>query len=240
MIAVIPISGGMDSTVILHHIVKELQAETVYCVTFNYGQRHAKQEIHCVLDQIKSLEKNKTNVIYKPIILSFFSDISTTSSLTNHDIDVAKAKDVLGDPQTVNYVPNRNMILLSIAMAYAESIGASTVFHGAAQVDSAAGFWDGSTEFIDAINKIASLNRRNQIEIKAPLIDKSKGQIINWGYTLGVDFSKTHTCYEGNIIGCGECTACSARIQGFIDAGIEDPKSYKIELDWDSLLTETD
>jgi len=124
-------------------------------------------------------------------------------------------------------------MLLSMCTAYAETVGASTVFHGAALVDSQAGFWDGSKEFLHAINNVNKLNRRNVVEIVAPLILKSKADIVKCGVDLGVDFSKTWTCYEGQERACGECTACSSRVKGFIDAGYIDPVKYAIDIPWE-------
>lgn len=223
---VVPVSGGLDSTIILHWAAKE--GKEVHAVSFNYGQRHFDREMECAI--ANCLVKSKT---HKKLNLDFFKDIVTTSALTNDDIDVAKTKDVLGDPQTVNYVPNRNMMMLSICTAYAESIGASTVYHGAALVDSQAGFWDGSVEFLSAINAVNSLNRRDRVEIVAPLITKSKKDIIDLGVDVGVDFRETWTCYEGKEKACGECTACSSRIKGFIDAGYIDPILYNKEIPWE-------
>jgi 7-cyano-7-deazaguanine synthase len=211
--------------VILHWAASEQQE--IHAVSFNYGQRHFDKEMSCASLSCKELAKS-----HKQIDLGFFKDIVDTSSLINHDIDVAKARDVVGDPQTVNYVPNRNMMMLSICTAYAESIGATQVYHGAALVDSQAGFWDGSAEFLRAINNVNSLNRRERVEILAPLITKSKKSIIEKGLEVGVDFSKTWTCYEGKQRACGECTACSSRIQGFIDAGFRDPISYERDIPW--------
>jgi len=145
---------------------------------------------------------------------------------------VAKTKDILGDPQTVNYVPNRNMMMLSICTAYAESLGAEIVFHGSALVDSQAGYWDGSKEFINAINDVNALNRRDRVTIEAPLIYKSKKEIVELGVELGVDFTTTWTCYEGKEEACGECPACSSRIKGFLDAGYIDPVPYSIDIPW--------
>lgn len=223
---VVPVSGGIDSTVILNWVASE--HHEIHAVSFNYGQRHLKKEMMCA-------EKNCNTVnvkSHKIINLDFFKDIVTTSSLTNMDIDVAKTRDVLGDPQTVNYVPNRNMMLLSICTAYAESLGADTVYHGAALIDSQAGFWDGSVEFLRAINDVNKLNRRDRIEIVAPLITKSKKDIIELGINLKVDFSDTWTCYEGEHQACGQCTACSSRIKGFMDAGVVDPIEYKVNIPW--------
>lgn len=223
---VIPVSGGLDSTVILHWVAQE--RKEIHAVSFNYGQRHFDREMECAI--ANCYFKSET---HKRINLDFFKDIVTTSSLVNKDIDVAKTKDVLGDPQTVNYVPNRNMMMLSICTAYAESIGATQVYHGSALVDSQAGFWDGSREFLDAINNVNNLNRRNRVEIIAPLITKSKSDIIKLGVSCGVDFENTWTCYEGESAACGQCTACSSRIKGFIDAGIIDPVQYKVDIPWE-------
>lgn len=222
---VIPVSGGIDSTVLLHWAVKE--GKEVHAVSFNYGQRHFEREMDCA--RSNCYFKSET---HKLLDLKFFKDIATTSSLTNNNIAVAKARDVIGDPQTVNYVPNRNMMMLSICTAYAESIGASQVYHGAALVDSQAGFWDGSKEFLRAINDVNKLNRRNRVEIIAPLILKSKHEIIKMGVESGVDFKDTWTCYEGGEKACGECTACSSRIKGFIDAKLVDPIAYSKMIHW--------
>ena len=226
--AVVPISGGMDSTVLLH--LAASRYDKVITVNYDYGQKHRDKEINCASFQIESLDVPVDSLHIK---LPFFKDICQVSSLLNNKIAVAKAKDVMGDPQTVNYVPYRNLMLLSISLAIAENYKASTVFHGAAQADSVAGFWDGSEEFLEQINKVSALNRRNRIVVQAPLIDKSKEEIIKLGIKLGVNFSQTWTCYEGEEQACGECTACSLRIKGFIDAGYIDPISYKISIPWE-------
>ena len=229
---IVPTSGGIDSTVLLHHAAKSGDFDEVHAISFNYGQRHDK-ELDCACETAFKLKVN-----YRVIALDFFKYI-TTSSLTNPDIDVAKTRDVLGDAQTVNYVPFRNQMMLSICCAYAESVGANTVYHGAAQVDTQAGYWDGSNEFMAAINSLTSLNRKHRIKIEAPLIELSKREIIEWGLELDVPFSHTWTCYEGKEKACGECTACSSRLQGFIDAGVEDPIEYSREIPWSNLIIKT-
>jgi 7-cyano-7-deazaguanine synthase len=228
---IVPLSGGLDSTVIYHAAIS--QGLDVHAVGYDYGQKHASKELSCARELVRTTTGDELKVIE----LSFFKDIVTTSALTNNSIAVAKARDVVGDPQTVNYVPNRNMMMLSICTAYAESIEATKVFHGAALVDSQAGFWDGSKEFLSAINAVNQLNRRTRIEIIAPLILKSKADIISMGVNLQVDFSKTWTCYEGAELACGECTACSSRIKGFVDAGQADPIAYNIDIPWEKLIT---
>ena len=224
---VVPISGGMDSTVLLHLAASKY--DRIIAVNYDYGQKHRDRELNCASFQIESID---IPVDSQHIKLPFFKDICQVSSLLNNKVAVAKAKDVMGDPQTVNYVPYRNLMLLSISLAIAENYGASTVLHGAAQADSVAGFWDGSEEFLEQINNVSALNRRNKIAVEAPLIDKSKEEIIRLGIKLNVDFSQTWTCYEGEEQACGECTACSLRIKGFIDSGYIDPISYKITIPW--------
>ena len=228
--AVVPISGGLDSSVILS--LAASVHEEVYALTYNYGQKHNKEILYAGLqiDEYENIEEHKI------IDISFFKDIAPTSSLTNDNIKVAHARDVLGDAQTVNYVPFRNQMLLSICSAIAESLEANTVFHGAAQVDTQAGYWDGSNEFLEAINSLTSLNRKHRIKIEAPLIELSKKEIIQWGVELDVSFRNTWTCYKGEDKACGECTACSSRLQGFIDAGYRDPLDYSKEIPWDKLL----
>lgn len=224
---VIPVSGGVDSSTILYHVKKNRpEFDEIHTLTFDYGQRH-KREINSAIDVVLGVVKS-----HKVVNVDFIKQLFTTSSLTNDDIDVAKTADVLGDPQTVNYVPNRNMIMLSICTGYAESIGADTVFHGAAQVDSEAGYWDGTQEFLLNMNEINSLNRRDRVQIEAPLIEMSKKQIIQMGLDAELDFTKTWTCYEGEEAACGRCTACSSRIKGFIDNGVIDPVDYQIDIPW--------
>ena len=161
------------------------------------------------------------------------SNFTKNQSITNNNIPVAHAKDVLGDAQTVNYVPFRNMMMLSIACSYAAAVGAEIVYHGSALVDSQAGYWDGSAEFLEQINHLTALNRKNRIKIEAPLINLSKKEIISRGLDNGVRFEDTWTCYEGKELACGYCTACSSRIQGFLDNKMKDPIEYeRTDIPW--------
>ena len=231
MKCVVPISGGIDSTVLLYHAVKSGEySGGVYAISFDYGQRH-KRELEYAKRTVQHL-----NVPHKVIDLNFFRQVVDSSSLTNSNIKVAKTRDVLGDAQTVNYVPFRNQMLLSICCAVAESVKADTVFHGAAQIDTQSGYWDGSKEFLSSINELTALIRKHRVKVEAPLIELSKKEIIEWGNDIGVDFSNTWTCYEGEDKACGECTACSSRLKGFIDAGIVDPLEYNKDIPWKKLL----
>jgi len=225
--AVVPISGGLDSSVILSIVARA--ASEIYAITFDYGQKHRK-EIQFAGFQLINYD---TIEQHKILDIQFFKKIANTSSLTNNKIKVAHTKDVLGDAQPVNYVPFRNMMMLSIACSYAESVGAETVYHGSALVDSQAGYWDGSAEFLEQINHLTALNRKNRIKIEAPLINLSKKEIIRLGLDNGVRFEETWTCYEGKDKACGYCTACSSRIQGFLDNKLKDPIEYeRTDIPW--------
>jgi 7-cyano-7-deazaguanine synthase len=217
-------SGGADSTVILHHCMK--QYDEVYALTFNYNQRH-KAEIDRAIEYTKC-----KNITHKIVDLSFYSTLANSSALTNLSIDVPKMKDVIGDPQNAAYCPNRNMVMLSIAAAYAESVEANDIYYGAAAVDNLSGYFDCTEIFLETLNNALALNRRNIIKIHAPLITMSKKEIIHYGIELGVDFSKTLTCYNGTDIACGECPSCSARIKGFFDSGYIDPVPYNRTINW--------
>jgi len=117
---------------------------------------------------------------------------------------------------------------LSIACSYAESVGTSVVWYGAAQADSLAGYWDGSIEFLNSINNVINLNRKSKISIEAPLIDKSKSDIIKEGVLLKVNFANTWTCYSNRVDGLADANtpSSSLRLRGFIEAGYKDPIQY--------------
>jgi 7-cyano-7-deazaguanine synthase len=229
-------SGGMDSTVVLHHALEKY--DLVHAVSFDYDQRH-RRELDVANDYVlySKIHSKPNKIRHHSISLCSVGRILTNSSLTNKDLLVPKMKDVIGDPQTSTYVPNRNMMFLSIAASMAEGLGCDTVFYGAAKADDTSGYWDCTQEFRSLLNQILSLNRRNLIQIEAPLIDKNKKQIIEYGLELGVDFSKTHTCYNSYDVyedekACGECPSCSARIAGWIQAGRIDPVPYEKYIDW--------
>lgn len=248
---VIPISGGIDSTTLIYKAVNN--GYEVYPIFFKYGQKH-------YIEYTKAWQTcNDLNLSIWSLDLSFFKEIASTSSLTNDSIQVAKTKDVLGDAQTVNYVPFRNQLFVTIACARAEVVNADEVWHGAALVDSQAGYWDGSKEFLTKINELIGLNRKSQIKVEAPLIELDKKEIIQLGIDNNVNFKNTWTCYDpqerqmtdeefekmypGYIRtsaeqryvqyrACGECPACSSRIKGFIDLEYIDPVEYARDIPW--------
>jgi len=222
---VLSISGGMDSVVLLHMAVDK-GFEEIHLISFDYGQRH-KRELKCIDKQVQSISKDVIVTQYVANV-GFIKQLAPTSSLTNEDINNPNISEMAGDAQPVSYVPFRNQLFNSIACAYAEAKGADTVWYGAAQVDSLAGYWDGSQEFVDSINSLISLNREHRIKIEAPLLVMSKADIVNEGIRLGVDFGNTWTCYSNRPDGLADATtpSSSMRINGFIEAGYQDPIQY--------------
>lgn len=232
---VIIFSGGLDSTVLLYDVVSKLKdGEILYCLNYHYGQKHA---IECQAAQniIDGFKKSPKKVVNYNISLKHVFEYLSKSALLNGEYDVPKARDVLGDPQPLSYVPNRNMIMLSVAAGFAESTESDEVYYGAQQADTLSGYWDASSEFLTAVNNLLNLNRKKPIKIKAPLISLNKEQIIKLGKELNVPFEQTWTCYDPQPtqLSCGECVACANRIQGFINAGIKDPMLYKININWE-------
>lgn len=221
---IVPISGGMDSTVLLHWACT--QFEEVHALSFDYAQRHRRELMYAQDQALICAARYKSRVTHKTIDISFIRDIAPTSSLTNDDIATPDVRTIRGEAQPKSYVPNRNMMMLSIATAYAEAQGAHTVWHGAAQADSLAGYFDGDTTFVDAMNAVNALNREHRVVIEAPLINMSKADIVGKGVELGVDFAKTYTCYAGGELADANSASSSLRLAGFIAAGYRDPIKY--------------
>lgn len=223
---VITLSGGMDSVVLLHKAAEI--ADEVYTITFDYNQRH-NRELDNILDQLLHVRSLYDNVKFYNTKLDtkFIKDIAPTSSLTNDDIDTPNVKDVMGEAQPKSYVPFRNLMFLSMICSHAEAVGADEVWYGAAQADSLAGYWDGSEEFVEQINRVTALNRENRITVKAPLIEMSKKEIIEEGVRLNADFSLTYTCYSGEYPCDAESASSALRLKGFVEAGYKDPLQYK-------------
>jgi len=228
---VLSFSGGMDSSVLLA-MAADKGYRDIHLLSFDYGQRH-KRELKCIKLQTNSIKKRykkgkPVNITTKTLNVSYIKSIATKSSLTNTDIDNPKIKEMAGDAQPVSYVPFRNTMFLSIACAYAESNDCDTVWYGAAQADSLAGYWDSSIEYINNINNLISLNRKTKIKVEAPLIDMSKKDIVLEGVRLGVPFGQTWTCYSNREDGLAdaETPSSSLRLRGFIEAGYRDPIQY--------------
>ena len=221
------LSGGMDSVVLLH-MAADRGYNEIHTISFDYGQRH-KKELKCIEQQFEDIRSRYDIKLFNTIIdARFLSKVSPTSSLTNTDIDNPDISKMAGDAQPVSYVPFRNQMFNTIACAYAESNDIPVVWYGAAEVDSLAGYWDGSNEFLDAFNNLTALNREHRITLEAPLLTMSKAAIVKEGVKLDVNFGKTWTCYSSRDDGLADAStpSSSMRVQGFIDAKYQDPIKY--------------
>ena len=224
--AVLLLSGGIDSTTTL--AIARAEGYHVYAMSFRYGQRH-KVELACAQNIAKAMEVKQHTVV--DIDLRTFGASALTA-----DIDVPKhrtdAEMEKGIP--ITYVPARNTIFLSYALAWAEVLAAHTIFIGVNAIDYS-GYPDCRPEYIRAYQTMANLATRAGVEgqteltLRTPLIDKTKAEIIQIGAELGVDYSLTLSCYDADEHGnaCGSCDSCLLRKRGFAEAGIPDPTRYQ-------------
>jgi 7-cyano-7-deazaguanine synthase len=224
--AVLLLSGGLDSTTLLAHAIHE--GFDVHAMTFRYGQRHATE--------IESARRIATRYgIQHHVIADIDLRVFGGSALTS-DIAVPKDRDVSSSSDygiPITYVPARNTIFLSFALAWSEVLEATEIFIGVNALDYS-GYPDCRPEFIAAYERMANLATRggvegtNAIHIRTPLIDLTKAQIIRRGIELGVDYALTQSCYDPDSTGaaCGHCDACQLRLKGFAEAGVKDPARY--------------
>jgi len=223
---VILLSGGIDSATTL--AIARSQGFNCYALTFRYGQRHHR-EIEAAKKIAQSLTVAEHRII--DIDLAAFG----SSALTDPNIKVPKDRKELGASDQIppTYVPARNTIFLSYALAWAEVLGAFDIFIGVNTTDYS-GYPDCRAEFIAAFEKTANLataaavQGRGQYSINTPIIEMTKGEIILTGTKLGVDYSLTHSCYDPDEQGgsCGRCDSCRLRLKGFAEAGLKDPIEY--------------
>lgn len=216
------VSGGMDSVTLLHHLVKIEQREPAV-ITFIYGQKHSK-EITFAQTQAQLLGCDQHLVLD----LAMMQPLFASSALVNGGGAIPDVLDVLGDPQPVTYVPNRNMIFLALAAAYAETNGVGEVFYGAQRHD-IYGYWDTTAQFLERLNAVYQLNRKTPLIIEAPFVTYSKTDILRHGLELGVDYGQTWSCYEGQDLACGRCPTCAERLKAFEEVGMADPLPYAPE-----------
>jgi 7-cyano-7-deazaguanine synthase len=223
--AVVLLSGGLDSTTAL--AVAQAEGFHPYAITFRYGQRH--------LVEIEAARRVAARAgVAEHIIVDFDLRLIGGSALTS-DLAVPKGRalEAMGQGIPVTYVPARNTIFLSFALAWAEVLGASDIFLGVNALDYS-GYPDCRPEYIEAYERMANLATRAGVEghqrltIHTPLIQLTKAQIIQHGLALGVDYGLTLTCYDPTPDGtaCGQCDACLLRLKGFAEAGVTDPAAY--------------
>jgi len=220
--AVILLSGGLDSATTLAIAVEN--GFEPYAISFDYGQRHSRE-----LNQARSLAAHYHVRAHKIIPLSFGSMLR--SALTHPDIALptSRSADEMRDIP-VSYVPARNTIMLSIALAYAEVMEADAIFIGVNALDYS-GYPDCRPEYIEAFQTMANLATKRGVEghpitIETPLLHLTKAQIISRGKELGVPYELTWSCYQGGEKACGTCDSCILRLKGFSEAGCEDPIEY--------------
>lgn len=223
--AVLLLSGGLDSTTLLAHAVRE--GFEAHCLSFRYGQRHTA-ELAAAAEAARTYGAAAHRVA--EIDLRAFGG----SALTDDAIAVPKGRDAhdMATGIPVTYVPARNTIFLAFALGWAEVLGARDLFIGVNALDYS-GYPDCRPEFIRAFETLANLATRAGVEgdrftVHTPLIAMTKAQIIRHGLSLGVDYGVTTSCYDADATGaaCGQCDACVLRARGFAEAGVPDPTRY--------------
>ncbi len=223
--AIVLLSGGLDSTTTLA-IAKSLGYD-LFAISFNYGQRH-KIELERVKEVTREIKTKEHRIIN--IDLRQFGGSALTDDI---DVPTHRGDEKISTSIPITYVPARNTIFLSYALAYAEVIKCNNIFIGVTSVDYS-GYPDCRPEFITAFEIMANLATKagvegmDRIKIQTPLIHMTKAEIIKEGLSLGVDYGLTHSCYDPNEVGlaCGNCDSCLLRLKGFKKLGVVDPLKY--------------
>ncbi len=224
--AVCLLSGGLDSSTCLAFARKE--GYECYAITFDYGQRHRVE-----IDAAKRVAENLGTAGYLVVTIDLRA-IGGSALTADTSVPKGRSVETMGQGIPVTYVPARNTIFLSFALAWAEVLGASDIFIGVNAIDYS-GYPDCRPEYIEAYERMANLATKAGVEghsklrIHTPLLRLSKAEIVRLGVSLGVDFGLTHSCYDPDEKGraCGECDSCQLRRKGFQEAGIEDPLDYR-------------
>jgi 7-cyano-7-deazaguanine synthase len=209
-------SGGMDSFTVLHKAVQA--GHDVYALSFNYGQRHVK-ELDCAAQVCREL-----GIKHKIVDISAINQLLAGSSLTD-DIDIPEGH-YAADNMKSTVVPNRNMILLSLAVGYAVSLGASQVYYGAHSGDHFI-YPDCRPEFVQKMHDVCQIANYEPVDIVSPYLSQTKIEILADGLAMGLDYSQTWTCYNGRDKACGKCGSCQERLEAFALNNAEDPLPYE-------------
>lgn len=214
--AVVIYSGGMDSFTILHKALQD--GFELFPLTFDYGQKHSKEIGYArkVCDEL--------GLPHRIIDITAINQLLQSSSLTS-DKDIPEGH-YAADNMKSTVVPNRNMILLSLAIGYAVDIGASRVFYGAHSGDHAI-YPDCRPEFVHAMNAVSKIANYDPVEIVTPYLNGDKISILRDGLGMGLDYSKTWTCYNGRERACGKCGSCVERLEAFSLNNAQDPLQYE-------------
>ncbi|MBC3766806.1 7-cyano-7-deazaguanine synthase QueC [Neptunicella marina] len=214
--AVVIYSGGMDSFTVLNKVLQ--QGLEVHALSFNYGQKHSKELAYA------ATVCDKLGISHKVVDISAVNFLLAGSALTS---DVPMPEGHYEDQnmaQTV--VPNRNMILLSLAVGYAVSIDANQVYYGAHGGDHAI-YPDCRPEFVQKMNDVCAIANYEAVEIVTPYLHNTKIEILTDGLNMGLDYTDTWTCYNGREKACGKCGACQERLEAFAENGVTDPCLYE-------------
>ena len=223
--AIVLLSGGLDSTTTL--AIAKSSGYDLFAISFNYGQRH-KIELELAKTVAREIKAKEHRIIN--IDLRQFGGSALTDDI---DVPTHRGDEKISTSIPITYVPARNTIFLSYALAYAEVIQCNNIFIGVTSVDYS-GYPDCRPEFITAFEIMANLATKagvegmDRIKIHTPLIHMTKAEIIKEGLSLGVDYGLTHSCYDPNEVGlaCGNCDSCLLRLKGFKKLGVEDPLKY--------------
>lgn len=226
--AVVLLSGGLDSATTL--AIARDKGFACHALSFDYGQRHRFE-----LQAAARVAAANGAADHRVVKIDLSASGGFGHSALTDAIAVPKSEGPIGLGIPITYVPARNTIFLSIALGYAEVVGAFDIFIGVNAVDYS-GYPDCRPAFIEAFEKLANLataagvEGKGDFKIHAPLIEMTKGQIIRTGLALGVDYSLTHSCYDPdtNGISCGQCDSCRLRLTGFAQANATDPLEYQV------------
>lgn len=226
--AVILLSGGLDSATV--GAIARHEGFALHALSVDYGQRH-RFELESAARVAATL-----GVVEHRVLQIDLAALGGSALTADIDVPQGRTDEQISDGIPVTYVPARNTVMLSLALAYAEVVGAADVFIGVNAVDYS-GYPDCRPEFIDAFQRLANLATKAGVEgslkfkIHTPLVKLTKAQIIRRGLELGVDYSLTHSCYAPDATGapCGRCDACQLRLKGFAEAGVEDPVQYSAD-----------
>jgi 7-cyano-7-deazaguanine synthase len=227
--AVCLISGGLDSATTA--AIARAKGFELFALSVDYGQRH-RFELDAARRVAESLGADRHVIV--SVDLNQFGGSALTDAI---DVPLDRSDDQISTGIPVTYVPARNTVFLSLALGYAEVVGAADMFIGVNAVDYS-GYPDCRPEFIAAFEQLANLATKAGVEgttrfrIHTPLIHMTKAEIIRRGTELGVDYSLTHTCYapDERGISCGRCDACQLRLKGFAEAGLQDPIRYQTKM----------
>lgn len=225
---IVLLSGGLDSSTVAYMAAKSSLCSNnrVYSLTFNYGQRHSKEL--CSAKKIARKIDSQEHKIIKVDLKNWGG-----SSLTDRHLDLPVNRNLKLTNKSIpnTYVPARNTVFLALALAYAEVINADEIYLGVNSLDYS-GYVDCRPAYIKKFQELVKLAtvkgiQGKSIKIKAPLINKTKSEIVKLGHKYGVDWKSTWSCYKGEKLACGICDSCQLRLKGFMESGVRDPLRYK-------------